>query len=77
MKISDRNAAAADHTMYNVDPDANDETIAGITADYPMIGYRATRHLWVLHDVCPSTQHNIERIRKRFERPYYQPVGPT
>jgi hypothetical protein len=76
MKLNERAIKAADDAMDNVDPDASDETIAGITADYFLIGF-TTRHLSILHDVRPSTQRTIERIRKRFEQPDYQPADPT
>ena len=45
MKSREQIAIAADKAMDNIDPDASDEAIAGIVADYLMLGYRDTRHL--------------------------------
>jgi hypothetical protein len=75
MKRNERAIKAADDAMDNVDPDASDETIASITADYFLIGF-TTRHLDILHDVRPSTQKRIERIRREGWL-NYQPADPS
>jgi hypothetical protein len=76
MTRKERVIKTASNAMDNIDPDANDEVPAGIRADYLMTGhYMTTRHLAIMHDVRPSAQRTIERIRKY--RPDYEPAQDT
>ena len=77
-----RERYAAENAAYDamdaMDPDASDEIIAGLVADYlvTQLPNSRTCHLSVLHDMRPSALRNLERIRKY--NPDYDPgpVGP-
>lgn len=79
MSCAERHAReiAADEAMASVDPDASDETIAAIVADYlvAQMSSRRAYHLGVGHDVRPSALRNVERIWKF--NPHYQPCEPV
>ena len=71
---------AAEDAMQEVDPNASDETIANILADYLTVGnWGRSRafHLSIFHDVRPSSLARMDRLRKL--DPGYRPhdrIGP-
>ena len=68
---------AAEDAMQEVDPDASDEAIAEVLADYlttPLSGSRAF-HLSIFHDVKLSSVARLARLRKSY--PGYEPHEPV
>lgn len=71
-------ANAAEKAKWNVDPNASDEAIADIVANYLLSRFstRSFFHLSIFHDVRPSTAVRLARVQKR--NPHYavEPPGP-
>lgn len=69
--------AAAEHAVNHVDPEASDQAIAEVVADYLLAMFRRSRtyRLSIMHDVRPSASRRVERWRKHL--PDHQPVEPT
>ena len=68
-----RRANAAEDALDAMTSDASDMEIAQAVADY-LLANRPPHHLSIFHDVRPSAEKQIARVRKHF--PNYQPSQP-
>jgi hypothetical protein len=71
---------AAEDAMSGVDPDASDEAIAEIVANYLTLPLSGSRffHLSIFHDVRPSALARMNRLWKHDpgNAPKHQRIGP-
>lgn len=80
LRVPVADAIAAEDAMSSAGPEASDETIAGIVADYLLTkavsGQRAL--LSIIHDVRPSSLLHLERMREKLGSRCNEPgrIGP-